>query len=340
MVKLSFCIPTYNRAKTLISLVERILSKDDEEIEIIISDNASSDNTLQLLKDINDNRLFVYTNEINQGTLLNTYKAFSKATGEYIIFLTDKDNIDSEYINDFKLFIYNNNLSCGYCEYIPQLNTENKIFERGFESLSNVAYLCIHPSGYFFNRKYLNEINYLQKYSNKDVVGEFAFEFIFAELVMKDKSGIFNKQLILPQKTTDAAKDKSLSIKGTTVNAYYMPTARLNIALNFSKHVNSLALNNIEKKKMIFKIFTTGLYNATFVYKTILSNKQICEHYYLEPRTINKFELLEIAFKYNKEFFQNNEIFKYKYLNMIFYDFLLFKNILEKLVKKLIRKIN
>ncbi len=48
-IKLSICIPTYNRGKFLPDLFESILSEIDEEnrsvIEVVVSDNASGDNT-------------------------------------------------------------------------------------------------------------------------------------------------------------------------------------------------------------------------------------------------------------------------------------------------------
>lgn len=52
MYKLSICIPTYNRAPFLRELLNSILSQADPSIiEIVISDNASSDNTSEVVKE-------------------------------------------------------------------------------------------------------------------------------------------------------------------------------------------------------------------------------------------------------------------------------------------------
>jgi glycosyltransferase involved in cell wall biosynthesis len=47
---LSICIPTYNRAELLKNCVESIVINYDfdEEVEVVISDNASDDNTLEI----------------------------------------------------------------------------------------------------------------------------------------------------------------------------------------------------------------------------------------------------------------------------------------------------
>ena len=48
-IKLSFCIPTYNRANFLKDTLESIISQATEEIEIVIVDGASTDNTSEIV---------------------------------------------------------------------------------------------------------------------------------------------------------------------------------------------------------------------------------------------------------------------------------------------------
>lgn len=48
---LSICIPTYNRADYITKLLNSIIIQDPKNIEIIISDNASTDNTQELLQE-------------------------------------------------------------------------------------------------------------------------------------------------------------------------------------------------------------------------------------------------------------------------------------------------
>ncbi len=98
--KLSICIPTYNRAwfleKCLQSFIEQIReAKLEESVQIVISDNASIDNTEALVKSYQkkfDSICIVYhKNELNLGFDCNIKRIFDLAWGEFIWFFGDDD---------------------------------------------------------------------------------------------------------------------------------------------------------------------------------------------------------------------------------------------------------
>ena len=99
---LSICIPTYNRVEKLKAQLERI-DKDINNldicrnIEIHISDNHSSDSTLELCKQYAQMDLpykFKYrTNKKNLGPSANFMEALLGATGEYVWMMSDDDII-------------------------------------------------------------------------------------------------------------------------------------------------------------------------------------------------------------------------------------------------------
>ncbi|KFD40801.1 hypothetical protein HX99_04225 [Peptococcaceae bacterium SCADC1_2_3] len=80
----SICIPTYNAEKTVVSTVQSILNQTYQNLEIIIVDNASTDNTLVLLQQFKDSRIKIYRNEKNIGAEKNWNRCIELATGEYI----------------------------------------------------------------------------------------------------------------------------------------------------------------------------------------------------------------------------------------------------------------
>ena len=121
MKLISFCIPTYNRAPQCIRLVKEILKSQNEDIEVVVSDNCSTDETLALLRKIKDKRLFILTSVQNKDSLLNGLNCLSKASGKYIYFTTDKDMVNFSNIDAFVLFLKGNRVSCGYCEFSPKL---------------------------------------------------------------------------------------------------------------------------------------------------------------------------------------------------------------------------
>lgn len=53
---LSICIPTYNRASIIRDCVDSCLEINSKNIEIVVTDNASTDGTYNELKDIKDSR--------------------------------------------------------------------------------------------------------------------------------------------------------------------------------------------------------------------------------------------------------------------------------------------
>lgn len=96
--KLSICIPTYNRANCLRETIESIITQATEEVEIVISDNASSDNTEEVVEQYR--RIYptisYYRHPENVGADRNYLKVVELATGEYC-WLFGSDDIMKEH---------------------------------------------------------------------------------------------------------------------------------------------------------------------------------------------------------------------------------------------------
>lgn len=95
---LSICIPTYNRASCLKDCLNSIVSqfKDNdvyEQIEVAISDNASTDDTLGVVKEFQEkfNNIRYYRNIKNLGFDRNLLNAVEKSSGEYCLTIGDDD---------------------------------------------------------------------------------------------------------------------------------------------------------------------------------------------------------------------------------------------------------
>lgn len=90
--KISVCIATYNGEKFICKQILSILSQLRSNDEIIISDDNSTDKTINIIKNINDDRIKLYANSGDKGYVPNFENALKKATGD-IIFLSDQDDI-------------------------------------------------------------------------------------------------------------------------------------------------------------------------------------------------------------------------------------------------------
>lgn len=101
MIKLSICIPTYNRSGYLRQAIKSIIDQIDEGnrdiVEIAISDNCSIDDTDEMMNQLmNENQSLniVYSKaESNLGPDRNYLRAVSIASGEYCWFLGSDDMI-------------------------------------------------------------------------------------------------------------------------------------------------------------------------------------------------------------------------------------------------------
>ena len=93
---LSICIPTRNREKYLRECLDSIINQegfDEEKIEIVISDNASSDNTTELVKQYQKKytNIIYHKNEKNIWAIKNILNLPNYTHGEYVWFLSDDD---------------------------------------------------------------------------------------------------------------------------------------------------------------------------------------------------------------------------------------------------------
>ena len=90
----SIVLATYNGGRFLQAQLQSLLDQDYRALEIIICDDASTDNTKDIIEQFaaKDNRVSYHINEINLGVNKNFEQGFSKVRGEFIA-IADQDDI-------------------------------------------------------------------------------------------------------------------------------------------------------------------------------------------------------------------------------------------------------
>lgn len=91
-VKISVCMAVYNGAAYLLPQFESILAQLRTADEVVVVDDASQDDSADVLRNLSDSRLHVYRNETNLGVLASFEKALKLAHGD-ILFLSDQDDL-------------------------------------------------------------------------------------------------------------------------------------------------------------------------------------------------------------------------------------------------------
>lgn len=92
MKRISVCIATYNGGLYLKAQLDSILIQLSDRDEIIISDDSSTDDTIEIIKSYRDHRIKLYENQKFHSPIFNFENALSKATGNFI-FLCDQDDV-------------------------------------------------------------------------------------------------------------------------------------------------------------------------------------------------------------------------------------------------------
>lgn len=94
MKKISFIIPAYNAANVIGDCIKNILEIDYADYEIIVINDGSSDNTLDVLNAFHDKRIKILSQE-NKGVSISRNVGLSVAKGDYIAFIDADDKIKS-----------------------------------------------------------------------------------------------------------------------------------------------------------------------------------------------------------------------------------------------------
>ncbi|MBW4646439.1 MAG: glycosyltransferase [Goleter apudmare HA4340-LM2] len=94
----SVIIPTYNRPEYLKHAIASAVNQTYQNIEIIISDNCSTENTQAIVASFGDSRIRFWQQPQNIGMLANQMHAFKMARGKYVASLHDDDMWNEDFL--------------------------------------------------------------------------------------------------------------------------------------------------------------------------------------------------------------------------------------------------
>ena len=87
----SVCIPAFNHQKFVAESVSSILNQSFQDFEIVITDDASSDRTLEVLRRFRDRRITVHHHRENLGPSATINRCIGSSSGKYIALLGSDD---------------------------------------------------------------------------------------------------------------------------------------------------------------------------------------------------------------------------------------------------------
>jgi glycosyltransferase involved in cell wall biosynthesis len=88
---ISVIIPTYNGEEYISNAIDCVLSQSYENFELLVVDDDSTDDTIEIVCSYDDSRLHIHKNEANLGIAKNMNRAVDLADGDIIAFLDQDD---------------------------------------------------------------------------------------------------------------------------------------------------------------------------------------------------------------------------------------------------------
>lgn len=149
----SFCIPTYNGMAYLPELMETLLPQLDEDAEIIISDDCSSDGTYEYALELQkrDKRIHAYRNATNLGMDGNFHQTVNYATGTYIWLSGQDDRFGKDAYATFKdILVRHPDTDCVYFNYRQYFSEPSPHY--GITELELEHDFFAHNAAEFFSR--------------------------------------------------------------------------------------------------------------------------------------------------------------------------------------------
>ncbi|MCI9008969.1 MAG: glycosyltransferase family 2 protein [Lachnospiraceae bacterium] len=309
-------------------LIDSILSLDRNDIEVVVTDNCSTDGTEEMLLSYKDRRLKYYKNQSPIAGLSNIVRSLFNASGKYGFYINDRDLIDVTLVNRVINVLESNCWACLELTERKRKNITNKIccFGSGGKALCNIG-LLHHPTGLVVNaelvRRNLSENDYFQ-YSDT-----YPYDFLLMDLACYGDVGNFDVGIWYQRKNFKAVNKAASISKVSPYRLYFTPDARFETARRLFLHVlceNKMVLEYSNNDRYaiarhIFLVFSSALID----YKGYYSNKEECIHYGIKKKFISYFVMKHILYDFEKMYLElmvnnsfndvsiekmNNEIYK------------------------------
>jgi glycosyltransferase involved in cell wall biosynthesis len=93
-------LPVYNGEETIDRAIKSLMEQTYSNLEIIVSDNGSTDDTREILKKYQqfDPRIKVFHSDVNRGSSWNFNKVFRESTGDYFMWASHDDQHDLKFV--------------------------------------------------------------------------------------------------------------------------------------------------------------------------------------------------------------------------------------------------
>ena len=305
-IKVSVIVPAFNAAKYIEQCIISILNQSLKEIEIIIVNDGSTDNSKQIITElaIKDNRI-IFIDGVNEGVGAARNKGIKVATGEYIGFADADDWAEPE----LYATLYNKAIDANADIAICNVNLIDK-------NLRSTDRLELD-----------NEHIDISKRRDEELVSWLQFKYdyanwnkIYSSTVIKKNELLFNEAMIVWEDLLFNLCFLQFAEKGITVDACFY-----NYRIHDLSVMNVNSHDTIKEYNLLFEGFDNFCKKNGFVEMSDIFKKQMSRKFYyaIIPQVYNEILKLRLSFfertrLFAKELGQvNSNIFKFHSVELI-----------------------
>jgi len=167
-LKVSIVTPSYNQGQFIEETILSVLNQTYKNIEYIIIDGGSTDNTMEIVNSYSD-RIDIVISEKDKGQSDAINKGFKRATGELVGWINSDDILYPECIEKIvELYNLHPNGSIYYASTLDYIDHEGKLLYKSTREISNRNYLLnknysVTQQGSFYSRYLVQQIGYLDE---------------------------------------------------------------------------------------------------------------------------------------------------------------------------------
>ena len=186
---ISVIIPVYNAQDGIKRCIDSLLNQSFKNFEIILLNDGSKDNSLNILKEYELKYSFVRViDKQNEGVAVTRNKGILLAEGEYIMFMDNDDFVDSDYLETFYQAIHEKNLDLVIGGY-KRVNQDNQIiFSQDIQQSEWSKYIITAPWAKVYRTEFLktNNLEFFDYGIGEDII------FNLAAYKATDKIGLLD----------------------------------------------------------------------------------------------------------------------------------------------------
>lgn len=204
MTKVSVIVPVYNTEKYLRRCLDSLVNQTIDNIEIIVINDCSPDNSKEILKEYEKkykDKIKVFHNKTNKGIGYNRNYGIEKANGEYIGFVDSDDWVNETMYDKLYKKAKKDNLDLVLCNFHKMLERENDLQEIASNEISYfkntnlkqtpnlLLDVELAPWNKLYKKELLDGINFPENLKYEDTI------FVLKAMARSKKIGMVDEKL-------------------------------------------------------------------------------------------------------------------------------------------------